>query len=111
MKAQIEIDQLHPIPESHYVLTPFESEEKIEWKELSADDRHRFFLADCGAETLLYCILPNGKGFIDTKSKMVEKMICPQCERQMKPRIYCDGSLDSSEFNCECGMIIELEYD
>ncbi len=111
MKAQIEIDQLHPIPDSHYVLTPFDSEEKMEWKELSADDRHRFFIADCGDETLLYCVLPSGNGFIDTQSKLIEKMFCPQCDRQMPPRMYCDGPLDPSEYMCNCGMIVDLEYD
>lgn len=111
VKSQIEIDQLHPIPNSHYILTPIGSGEDKKWQELSADDRHRFFLADCGDETLLYCILPNGIGCIDTKSKLIEKLNCPRCNRQMRPKIYDGGLLDPSEYVCDCGMTVEPYCD
>lgn len=111
MKAQIEINQLNPIPDHHYVLTPIGSGASTEWKELSADDRHQFYLADCGGDTLLYRIQPNGISFIDTKSKLVERIVCPKCRHPMHPKVYHDGWLDQSEYVCECGMIVELEYN
>lgn len=110
MKVQIEIDQLHPIPENHVVLTPVGTGSDTKWLDLRADDRYQFNLADCGDETLLHCIRPNGSSFIDTKSKIVEKMNCPRCNHPMRPKVYPDGWLDQTEFVCDCDMTVTREY-
>ena len=111
MKSQIEIDRLYPIPKNYTVLTPVGTGPDTKWLDLTAEDRYQFNLADCGDVTLLHCVRPNGSSFIDTKSKMVEQMICPRCNHPMQSKVYPDGRLDQTMFICDCGMNVIRDYD
>lgn len=110
MKTLIDIDRFHPIPEDHYIMSPIRSGNHIAWQELSLNDQSRYSLVDCGTATLLFCAQSNGDAFIDTKCRMVRRVACPQCDRQMRAMTFSGGLLNPSEYICDCGMTVDL-YD
>lgn len=111
LKTLIEIDRFHPVPDNHYIMSPVRSSNLMEWQELCLNDQYRYSLVDCGTATLLFCAQQNGDAFIDTKSRMVRRVACPQCDRPMRPKIYSGGMLNPSEYVCDCGMTVELHED